>query len=317
VGLRSAVVAGFGCALAIAVGPAHADGLSVRWLGVAGFAISDGETTLLHDPYLSRPGLWETLFSWYRPDAEVLAPLLEPGSPAPELGRGTLILVGHSHFDHLGDVPWIAARTGAVVAGSRTTVAIAQGYGLPAEQTRQIDPGDALSEGPFTIRTVESRHARIFFGRPPLVGVVEEPPETPIHALSFKLGDARGYLVTHRPTGLRIFLLSSAGVHVPALEALAARGLRVDLLLAAIQGRDASFTRTLVTHLRPRVVIPHHFDDFFRPLDDPGAGEPSDPADVDAFEAEVRAAAEAEGLAVTVARLGLFETYTLGAAEAN
>ena len=36
---------------------------------------------------------------------------------AAELGRAAAILVGHSHYDHLGDAPWLARRTGAVLVG--------------------------------------------------------------------------------------------------------------------------------------------------------------------------------------------------------
>jgi mRNA degradation ribonuclease J1/J2 len=34
------------------------------------------------------------------------------------------ILVHHGHFDHLGDVPYIARKTGARVIGTETTITI-------------------------------------------------------------------------------------------------------------------------------------------------------------------------------------------------
>ena len=291
-------------------GPAaHAQetGLRVRWLGVAGFSIEAGDDVLLHDPYLSRPGFWRTLFRRYQPDAAVLGPLFEPGSPAPELSRASLVLVGHSHFDHLGDVPWIAERTGGQVVGSPTTANIARGYGSAPHTVSAVAPGDRIVRGSFEVRVVESRHARLFFGNPPLPGEVLEPPQAPIHALSVKLGGALAYLVTHLPSGLRVFLLSSADVHPPALDALAAEGVRVDLLLPASQGRDPDYAARLVKALRPRRVVPHHYDDFFRPLDDPDAAAPGDPEDLAAFEAELLAAAEEEGHPLEVRRLDLFE----------
>jgi L-ascorbate metabolism protein UlaG (beta-lactamase superfamily) len=296
---------------AIGAARAEPDPVRVRWLGVAGFSLGDGETTLLHDPYFSRPGLWRTLFARYRPDEAVLAPLLGPSSPAPELERGQLILIGHSHFDHLGDAPWIAARTGATVAGSATTVAISQGYGLAAAQTRRADPGDVLEVGQFEIRVVESRHAKVVLGRVPLPGELTEPPDAPIHAVSFKLGDARGYLVTHRASGVRVYLLSSAGTHPPALEGLLEPGARVDLLLAAGQGRQPELARELVTALRPRVAVAHHFDDFFRALDHAEAGAPADPEDFAAFTSELRDAGRHAGIDVEVRSLALWEALSL------
>ena len=301
--------------LLAAAGPTAAEeGVALRWLGVAGFSIRAGETVLLHDPYLSRPGLLQTLLRSYQPDLAVLEPLLAAGSPAPELARARLVLVGHSHFDHLGDVPWIAGRSGAGVAGSATTAAIARGYGLPAQRLQVVGPGQTLREGPFEIRVVESRHARVLAGRVPMPGEVSEPPEAPIHAYSFKMGGALGYLVTHLPSGLRIFLLSSAGLHPPALQALAEEGVRVDALLPAIQGRPPGFAESLVRALRPRLVVPHHFDDFWRGLDAADPGAPRDPEDLAAFEQEVLEAARAAGLQVEVRRPGLFEPLVLAPA---
>lgn len=299
-----------GAASAAAAQSAGVEGVRVRWLGVAGFSIAAGDTVLLHDPYLSRPGLWGTLVRRYRPDLSVLAPLLQPEGPAPELAGADWILIGHSHFDHLGDAPWLATQTGAVVAGSATTVNISRGYGLGGEQLRQVDPGHALELGPFSIRVVESRHARVILGRVPLPGEVTEPQQGPLHALSFPLGDARGYLVEHAPSGLRLYFLSSAGVHEPALEALRDEP-PVDVLFAASQGRDEHYARALVGALRPHLVVPHHFDSFFRALDHPQAAAPSDPEDLDAFEAELRGAARELGLEIEIRRPALFELLVL------
>jgi L-ascorbate metabolism protein UlaG (beta-lactamase superfamily) len=300
--------------LVVAVGAAaepRVPGLTLRWLGVAGFSISDGETVLLHDPYLSRPDLFATLFGRYRPDESVLEPWLDAGGPAPEASSARTILIGHSHFDHLGDAPWLADRIGARIAGSGTTVAIASGFGLPAERIRQVDPGDRFDVGPFEILVVASGHAAVMLGRVPLVGEVAEPPDWPLHALSFKLGDARGYLITHLPSGLRLYTTSSAAVDRPALAALRDRGVEVDVLLAAVTGRDPDYVPSLVGLLRPRIVVPHHFDDFFVALSDPSAGAPSDPEDLERFEAEVRAAAERFGTGTEVRRVGLFEPFEL------
>jgi len=296
------------CVLLVATSAGAAE---LRWLGVAGFTLTSGETMISHDPYLSRPGLVATLFRPVQPDAAVLDRMLGPASPAPELARASLLLVGHSHYDHLADVPEIARRTGARVVGSATTANIAQGYGVPSDRTIVASPGAVLEEGAFEVRVFESRHAKVLLGRVPFEGEVTEPPEAPLRAFSFVLGDARGYLVTERATGLRVVLLSSAGRHLPALEEIGRLAAPVDVLLAASSGGDADYARDLVRTLRPRLVLPHHFDDFSIPLDDPGAGDPSDPEALAAFEAQLRAAAAAEGVVLEIRRPRLFEAITL------
>ncbi len=301
---------GLALTLGLAAGPAAAD-VSVRWLGVAGFTLTSGDTTLAEDPFLSRPGIFGTFLRLYVPDEAVLNRFLGPESPAPELARAKLYLIGHSHYDHLGDVPWLAARTQGRVLGSATTSAIARGYGLAPDEAIIAGPGAALEEGAFEVRVFASRHAKVLFGRVPFEGELTEPPETPLHATSFVLGDARGYLVTERATGLRIVLLSSAGCDPEALAALGKEVAPVDLLLPATAGRDADYARLLVEALRPRLVVPHHFDDLFTAIDDPTAGEPQDEADLAAFEQELRAAAAAEGVALEIRRPKLFESFVL------
>jgi L-ascorbate metabolism protein UlaG (beta-lactamase superfamily) len=299
-----------GLLLALVATPA-AGGVTVRWLGVAGFTLTSGETTIAHDPFLSRPGLLRTFLRLYVPDETVLGRFVGPESPAPELARAQLYLVGHSHYDHLGDVPWLAARTQGRVLGSETTAAIARGYGLAPGETIVAGPGAVIEEGAFAVHVFASAHARVLFGRVPLAGSLGEPPEAPIHAHSFVLGDARGYLVRERASGLRVVLLSSAGSDPAALAAIGREFAPVDLLLPAALGREPDYAAQLVRSLRPRLVVPHHFDDFFTPIDQPQAGAPQDEEDLAAFEAELRAAAQAEGLALEVRRPRLLEPFVV------
>jgi L-ascorbate metabolism protein UlaG (beta-lactamase superfamily) len=307
---RTLVLAALLAVAANATRPARAE-VQVRWLGVAGFTLTSGETTIAHDPYLSRPGLLRTVFRSYVPDEGVLGGFIGAGSRAPELARTSVYLVGHSHFDHLGDVPWLAARTDGRVVGSATTAAIARGYGLAGDRVVIAAPGETIDAGDFEVRVFASEHSKVLAGSVPFPGEITEPPEAPIHAFSFRLGDARGYLVSERSSGLRIALLSSAGRDVAALEELGRAVRPVDLLLPATLGRDGEYARDLVRTLRPRLVVPHHFENLFTSIDDPDAAAPADEAGLAAFEQELRAAAAAEGLPIDVRRPVLFEAITL------
>jgi L-ascorbate metabolism protein UlaG (beta-lactamase superfamily) len=68
--------------------------MEIRFLGHACFELSDGDTRVLIDPFLSG-----------NPKAAVEASELEPSA----------ILLTHGHADHLGDTVDIAKRTGATV----------------------------------------------------------------------------------------------------------------------------------------------------------------------------------------------------------
>jgi L-ascorbate metabolism protein UlaG (beta-lactamase superfamily) len=68
--------------------------MQIRFLGHAAFELSDGDTTVLIDPFLTG-----------NPKAAVAADDLSPGA----------ILLTHGHADHIGDTVAIATRTGADV----------------------------------------------------------------------------------------------------------------------------------------------------------------------------------------------------------
>jgi L-ascorbate metabolism protein UlaG (beta-lactamase superfamily) len=88
--------------------------MDVRFLGHAAFAISDGGSTVLIDPFLTG-----------NPKAAVSADEVD----------ATTILVTHGHGDHLGDTVAIAKRTGAPVVA---VVELAEEIG--SEDVQVFDP---------------------------------------------------------------------------------------------------------------------------------------------------------------------------------
>src|SRR5262245_21140517 len=113
--LRSTVAAGLAGTAALAAGPARAaeatagprgdSGVSLRWLGIAGWEMTFGGHRLLVDPYLTRqryagadgrmdPG---------RP-IEVNSRIIDWVLSGHLSGAPEFILVTHGHWDHLADV---------------------------------------------------------------------------------------------------------------------------------------------------------------------------------------------------------------------
>src|SRR5581483_3270102 len=70
-------------------------GLSLQWLGVAGYRLTYEQQTIYIDPYVSRVPLGAVVRG--RP-ALPDEGLIERWLPAP--GRVVAVLVGHTHFDH-------------------------------------------------------------------------------------------------------------------------------------------------------------------------------------------------------------------------
>jgi L-ascorbate metabolism protein UlaG (beta-lactamase superfamily) len=104
--------------------------VTMTYLGVAGWQISDGQHVILVDPYFSRPDLDQPLV----PDEAAIA----AHAPA----HADLILIGHSHSDHVLDAPSVARRTGAAILGTESTTRLAHAAGIPDEQLIPVKGGE-------------------------------------------------------------------------------------------------------------------------------------------------------------------------------
>lgn len=231
--------------------------VAVTWLGTAGLRIEHAGRTLLVDPYLTRPGLRATL----------LAPLAsDEAAVRRHAPRADLILCSHSHHDHLLDVPTVARQTGALVVGSGSAARYCLASGVPADRVRQVEPPATIDHPPFRVELRPSVHGRALLGRRPLPGEIAREPVPPLRVAGFRTPDAFGLMIrvdAGDGRELSIFHLGSADFLPESVS-----GLRCDVLVPCLVGRHRrpGYVRELLTALRPRVVVPCHFDDFFAPL---------------------------------------------------
>ena len=229
----------------------------VRWLGTAGFAIEHADHVLLIDPYLTRAPLSRCLFAPLQPDEAVLEELIL---------RANAIVVGHTHFDHALDVPCIARRTGALVFGSPSAMALCRAGGVPERQLR-VPQEDEV--GPFRLRFFASEHSRFFFGRVPFAGEIAVCDQAPLHASRYRCGAVFGVQI--EVAGRRIVHLGSAQL----VDASAPRA-DADLLLLCAAGWQSSrdLPERVARAFNPRTILLSHWDNFFRPIDRPARALP-------------------------------------------
>src|SRR5580704_17197316 len=139
------------------------DDVRVRWLGTAGFAIEHRGHVVLIDPYLTRASLGRCIASPLHSDLSAI----RRWTP-----RADAIVAGHTHFDHVLDVPDIALSTGARVFGSRSAAALCRARAVPEGLVEVVERavGSEPVErevGPFRLRFMASAHAPLVLGRVP------------------------------------------------------------------------------------------------------------------------------------------------------
>jgi L-ascorbate metabolism protein UlaG (beta-lactamase superfamily) len=162
---------GFAALFALLVPMAHAGAqtgeqaapIQLTYLGTAGWEISDGDVVVLIDPYISRLKYGggghpdDDRPDFARDDvAQSDTALIDS-----IITRADFILVHHGHFDHLGDVPYIAGKTGAKVIGTETTITVLRAYGIPEEQLYAVRGGEDYQFEGFSVRVVPSLHSAL------------------------------------------------------------------------------------------------------------------------------------------------------------
>lgn len=221
----------------------NAPATQFRWLGVGGVELTAGDQVLLIDPYLTRVPLWRVAFGRVRPNRALVAE---------KIHRCDFVLVTHAHFDHLMDVPDVVRNTGATALGSAHTCRLLAALGVPAAHVRQIGTGDRLTLGGFRVTVLPAGHVTVW-GWHPFSGPLPRHLHPPLRARHYRMDGCFGFLVD--VGGLRL-------LHCPG------QGVAADLLTVKPLEQPATYAR-LLRRVRPRVVIPVHWDDFGRPLSRP------------------------------------------------
>jgi len=231
-------------------------GLEVEWLGVSGYRISFQGQTLFIDPYLSRVPFGDLLRR--RPTLPDPA-ALDRFVHAP--GEVAGVLVGHTHFDHAVDAPAIARRFGCRAYGSDSLLTLMGLHGL-AEQTVEVAPYRTYELGPFEVSFTPSVHSKLLLGLAvPYDGDLTCEHLDALTPGAYRCGQVWG--ISIEVAGLHFYHQGSANL---IDEAIRAQG--VDVFLAGVAGRNFTddYWRRILPRLDPKVVVPTHYDNFFRPL---------------------------------------------------
>jgi L-ascorbate metabolism protein UlaG (beta-lactamase superfamily) len=244
----------------------------LRYLGTAGWEISDGTTIVLIDPYLSRiigpsppgappfartPGDTRPAYGWEDrpvPDTAVI------DSHVP---RADFILVTHTHYDHVLDVPHIALNTNAAVIGTESTENVLRAYGVPEAQLITVRGGEDYQFATFSVKVIPSIHSALDHKHYFSSARAPEGMKAPLTLQQM-----------HPEGGTLAFLIRFHGHQILAFGGMnyverEIEGLRPDVVLVGAGASRAEifdYTDRLMRDLGfPAIVLPTHWDNFMAP----------------------------------------------------
>ena len=222
-------------------------GLAIWWLGQSGYLIKSSRGLLAVDLYLS-----EHLTRKYENTSKPHVRMTRSPLRGEDLKGVDLLLASHKHSDHLdpGTAPAVLAASPTAALGLPEAIREhALSLGIANQRLIGMDSGSMCSAAGFRVRAIPSAHEefdRDERGRHPYLGFIIES------------------------SGLRLYHSGDSLIYTGLVETLAQE--KFDVLFLPINGRDpargvpgnmsAVEAIDLASVVKPRFVVPHHYDMF-------------------------------------------------------
>jgi len=222
-------------------------GLAIWWLGQSGYLIKSSRGLLAVDLYLS-----EHLTRKYENTSKPHVRMTRSPLRGEDLKGVDLLLASHKHSDHLdpGTAPAVLAASPTAALGLPEEIREhALSLGIANQRLIGMDSGSMCSAAGFRVRAIPSAHEefdRDERGRHPYLGFIIES------------------------SGLRLYHSGDSLIYPGLVETLARE--KFDVLFLPINGRDpargvpgnmsAVEAIDLASVVKPRFVVPHHYDMF-------------------------------------------------------
>lgn len=261
--------------------------LEMRYLGSGGFLFRRGDYALVTGPFYTNPhwlraGLWRI-----RPDT-ALIDWLHPQLPPAAVEA---ILVGHAHYDHLMDVPYIARKHHplATVYGSPTAINLSLASepslaGRVVTLEKQVSRDGVMGAWQYVsgrrirFMALAAEHGPHNYKVHLMQGEVTKVPRSmPRSAWSWKEGQTLAYLIDfmaedQKTVDFRIYYADATTKGRTGLppDFDAANSHRIDLAVLSVGSAHVlkGYPEIFLDSYRPRTIVLGHWENFFRtPVD--------------------------------------------------
>ncbi len=212
--------------------------LTFSWQGAASLLFHFGKQVIAVDPFISRPGVKEILT--YQMDSQ-------PQQVKQIFSESQTLLISHTHHDHFMDVPEIMRFTNAEVYGPRNVSRLLRQRNIDEKRVHIVKPGDTFLWDDLQVWVTAARHARILL---PIYGkAAAKPRRLPLQLYDYKMDAMLSYRFRYQNFRIAIQAIETAACDLMFILPFNIRTLKKNLLKA-----------------KPRVVVPIHWDNFMKPL---------------------------------------------------
>ena len=245
--------------------------MKVTFFGTTTLLFDDGKDQILFDCHFTRPSLLKYIAGSEPTDTKLADELLKKH----HIDRLKAIFVSHSHHDHVMDVPYVANKTGAAVYGTSSAMNVCRGGDVDEKKLIEFKENETYEVGDYKITVLKSLHSKPTILNNDLGETIDEPLRQPARLRSYKEGGSYDFYVETKDKKYMIR---------PSFNYIKGQmdGYEADVLFLGVAGlakADAEteriFFEETAAKVKPEVIIPLHWDNFFSRLDKPVVGMPS------------------------------------------